>query len=204
MIFGAGQTGIITRHVIESTPKMKVVGFLEDDSNKIGKILDGIKIYRAENSQLERLFVDMEVDEVIFTVKDATLERKNDLVDICVRSQVRVRTIPPVEKWVHGELSFNQIKEINIEDLLGREAIKISSYNIETAVNGRRILISGAAGSIGSEVFRQVALYKPESVVLIEQAESPMYELDRAIRSMHLATRKVCCVTDITNADGTR
>jgi FlaA1/EpsC-like NDP-sugar epimerase len=204
VIFGAGQTGIITRHVIESTPKMKVVGFLEDDSNKIGKILDGIKIFTAENTGLQRLFADLEVDEVIFTVKDATLERKNDLVDICVKHQVRVRTIPPVEKWVRGELSFNQIKEINIEDLLGRESIKISSHNIESAINGRRILISGAAGSIGSELFRQVALYKPESIILIDQAESALYELDREIRSMNLATRCFCYVADISNAERIR
>jgi FlaA1/EpsC-like NDP-sugar epimerase len=199
LIFGAGQTGIITRHVVESTPKMKVVGFLEDDPNKVGKLVDGIKIYSADNNGLLRLFPELEIDEVIFTAKDVTLERKNEIVDKCIQNQVRVRTVPPVEKWVRGELSFNQIKEINIEDLLGRESIKISSVNIESATNGRRILISGAAGSIGSELVRQVALYKPDSIILVDQAESPLYELDREMRSMNLTCKYYCYVADISD-----
>lgn len=199
LIFGAGQTGIITRHVVESTPKMKVVGFLEDDPNKVGKLVDGIKIFSADSNGLLRLFPELEIDEVIFTAKDVTLERKNEIVDRCIQNQVRVRTVPPVEKWVRGELSFNQIKEINIEDLLGRESIKISSVNIESATNGRRILISGAAGSIGSELVRQVALYKPELLILVDQAESPLYELDREIRSLNLTAKYYCYVADISD-----
>ncbi len=201
LIFGAGQTGIITRHVLESTPKMKVLGFLEDDSNKSGKILDGIKIYSAENSGLSRLFADLEVDEIIFTAKDITLDRKNDIVDLCIKSQVRVRSVPPVEKWVKGELSFNQIKEINIEDLLGRESIKLSSYNIESSLAGKRVLITGAAGSIGSELFRQVLAYRPEAIVLIDQAESPLYELEREMRSLPISSRCYCYLADINHTD---
>lgn len=204
MIFGAGQTGIITRHVLESTPKMKVVGFIEDDPTKIGKILDGIKIYSGDSNGLVRLFQEMEVDEVIFTAKDISLDRKNEIVDRCMQNQIRVRSIPPVEKWVRGELSFNQIKEINIEDLLGRESIKISSINIESAINGRRILITGAAGSIGSELFRQASLYKPEAIVLVDQAESALYELDREMRSMNLASRCYCYLADIGNEERMR
>lgn len=204
LIFGAGQTGIITRHVLESTPKMKVLGFLEDDPNKSGKILDGIKIFPAENSGLAKLFSELEVREIIFTAKDISLDRKNDVVDICIKNQVRVRSIPPVEKWVRGELSFNQIKEINIEDLLGRESIKLSNYNIEASLTGKRILITGAAGSIGSELFRQVLPYKPESIVLIDQAESPLYELEREMRSLAISSRCYCYLADINHTDRLR
>jgi FlaA1/EpsC-like NDP-sugar epimerase len=183
---------------------MKVVGFLEDDPNKSGKILDGIKIYSADNEGLDDLFMDMQIDEVIFTAKDITLERKNEVVDRCIHHQVRVRSIPPVEKWVRGELSFNQIKEINIEDLLGRESIKIPSVNIEPSLNGRRVFITGAAGSIGSELLRQVCLYKPDSIVLVDQAESALYELEREIRSMNIGARCYCYLADIGNADRMR
>ncbi len=204
MIFGAGQTGIITRHVLESTPRMKVIGFLEDDSNKAGKVIDGITIFDASNSELSKLFVEYAVDELIFTAKDISLERKNKVVDMCVRHQVKVRTVPPVEKWVRGELSFNQIKEINIEDLLGRESIKIYNGNIESDLRGKRILITGAAGSIGSELFRQVVLNKPETIILIDQSESALYELEREARSIETSTRCYCYLADINNRDRIR
>ncbi len=204
LIFGAGQTGIITRHVLESTPRMKVIGFLEDDRTKSGKVLDGIPIYNAQRLDLDRLLKEMTVDEVIFTMKDISLEKKNEVVDACVRNQVKVRTIPPVEKWVRGELSFNQIKEINIEDLLGRESIKINNGNIVSDLRGKRILITGAAGSIGSELFRQVALNNPEVVILVDQSESALYELEREARSAETSSRCYCYLADINNKERIR
>ncbi len=204
MIFGAGQTGIITRHVLESTPRMKVVGFLEDDPNKAGKIIDGTTIFSAKTSELHRVFADQSVDELIFTAKDITLERKNEVVDECIRNQIKVRSVPPVEKWVRGELSLNQIKEINIEDLLGRESIKIQNANIEADLRGKRVLITGAAGSIGSELFRQVALNKPGSIILIDQSESALYELEREASSMEMGVRFYFYLADINNQERIR
>jgi len=204
MIFGAGQTGIITRHVLESTPKMKVIGFLEDDHNKVGKVIDGVTIFDASSLELDRLFAEYSIDEIIITAKDFSLERKNEVVDVCIKHQVRVRIVPPVGKWVKGELSFNQIKEINIEELLGRETIKIKNGNIESDLRGKRVLITGAAGSIGSELFRQVALAKPASIVLIDQAESPLYELEHEARAMDSSVRFYYYLADINNKDRMR
>lgn len=200
MIFGAGQTGIITRHVLESTPRMKVVGFLEDAPDKIGKVLDGITIFDSSKEELPRLLADYSVDEVIFTATSISFDRKNEVVDACVRRQVKVRTVPPVEKWVRGELSISQIKELNIEELLGRESIKIKNGNIESDLRGKRVLITGAAGSIGSELFRQVALANPSSIVLIDQAESPLYELERESRSISTGSRLYWYLCDINDA----
>jgi FlaA1/EpsC-like NDP-sugar epimerase len=201
MIFGAGQTGIITRHVLESTPRMKVTGFLEDDPNKVGKVIDGVTIFEASSSELNRLFVEYSIDELIITAKDISLERKNEVVDVCIKHQVRVRTVPPVGKWVKGELSINQIKEINIEELLGREAIKIKNGNIETDLRGKKVLITGAAGSIGSELFRQVILAGPSAVILIDQAESSLYELEHEARSMNISAQLYWYIADINNGD---
>jgi FlaA1/EpsC-like NDP-sugar epimerase len=201
LIFGAGQTGIITRHVIESTPKMQVVGFLEDNSNKIGKILDGAKIFSARVEDLERLFVEQSISELVFTAKDLSLDRKNEIVDICIRNQVKVRTVPPVEKWVRGELSFNQIKEINIEDLLGRESIKLNNDALDSDLKGKRILITGAAGSIGTELVMQGLQCRPESMVLIDQSESALYEIERTLKQMNSSTRFFCYLADVTNKE---
>ena len=201
LIFGAGQTGIITRHVIDSTARMRIAGYLEDDKNKVGKVLDGVKIYSAELKELDVLVKELSIDELIFTVKDISLERKNEVVDICIKNQVKIRTIPPVEKWVRGELSFNQIKEVNIEDLLGRESIKIKNENVESDIRGKRILITGAAGSIGSELVRQVLQYNPETLVLVDQAESPLYEMERELK-LHTGVTKIALyLADITNKE---
>ncbi|MFZ5973669.1 MAG: polysaccharide biosynthesis protein [Bacteroidota bacterium] len=199
LIFGAGQTGIVTRHVVSSTPRMQVAGFLEDDPHKIGKVLDGIKIY--DGRDLESLFEELEIDELIIATKDLSMERKNELVDACLRGQVKVRTIPPVEKWVRGELSLNQIKEINIDDLLGREVIYLNNPNLEGEIRGKRILVTGAAGSIGSELVRQVIRYAPELVILVDQAESPLYEIERELKVSEYKPRAISVLADITNRD---
>jgi FlaA1/EpsC-like NDP-sugar epimerase len=198
LIFGAGQTGIITRHVIDSTPRMQSVGFLEDNPNKIGKVVDGTKIFDARKDNLDHYFDELSIDEFVITVRDISLERKNELVDACLRNKVKVRTVPPVEKWVGGELSLNQIREINIEELLGREAIRLNNPSIVQDIKGKRICITGAAGSIGSELVRQIASYGPERIVLIDQAESPLYEIEREIKGL-FNVRVIPYLADITN-----
>lgn len=198
MIFGAGQTGIVTRHVINSTPRMQVVGFLEDDGYKVGKVLDGIKIYNAKGPILNKLINELGVDELVITAKELSLDRKNELVDICIQNKVKVRTVPSVGKWVRGELSFSQIKEINIEELLGRESIRLDNENIERNLLGKRILITGAAGSIGSEIARQVILFKPELLVLVDQAESPLYDIERELRLSNSSVNIISHLADIT------
>ncbi len=201
LIFGAGQTGIVTRHVINSTPRMHVVGFLEDDGYKVGKVLDGIKIFDAKAAIVNRLIADLGVDELVITAKELSLERKNELVDICIKHKVKVRTVPPVGKWVRGELSYSQIKEINIEELLGRESIKLDNENVEKDLHGKCVMITGAAGSIGSEIARQVIQYKPKRVVLVDQAESPLYDIERELRLMASKVDIVSHLADITVED---
>ncbi len=201
MIFGAGQTGIITRHVIASSPRMRIMGFLEDDPDKIGKILDGIRIYSARKGELENLFSEEGFDELILAAKNISLERRNELVEACIQYNARVRVIPPIDRWAKGELSFNQIKEINIEDLLGRESIRLNKENVERDLKGKRICITGAAGSIGRELVRQVIQYFPESIIAIDQAESALYELERELAVTPTKTRITTFVADITNKD---
>jgi FlaA1/EpsC-like NDP-sugar epimerase len=201
MIFGAGQTGIITRHVVDSSPRMRIMGFLEDDPGKIGKVLDGVRIYSARKTELENIFNEQGFDELIFAAKNITLERRNELVEVCIQYNIRVRVIPPIDRWAKGELSFNQIKEINIEDLLGRESIRLNKENVERDLKGKRICITGAAGSIGRELVRQVIQYFPESIIAIDQAESALYELERELAVMPTKTRITTFVADITNKD---
>ncbi|MBY0435976.1 MAG: polysaccharide biosynthesis protein [Cyclobacteriaceae bacterium] len=201
LIFGAGQTGIITRHVIDSSTRMRTMGFIEDDPNKIGKVLDGIRIYSAEKLQLTSLLGELSFDELVIAAKDISLDRRNEIVDICIQFRLRVRVIPPIDRWVKGELSFNQIKEIHIEDLLGRESIRLNKENVEKDIRGKRICITGAAGSIGKELVRQVSQYSPDVIVAIDQAESPLYELEREIVTGGTKVRLITYLADISNKD---
>ena len=144
------------------------------------------------------------VDEIVITIKDISLEAKNELVEICIRNHVRIRMIPPVDKWVKGELSFNQIKEINIDDLLGRDSIKLDHSGVRMDLYGKKVIITGAAGSIGSELVRQVIQFDPESLILIDQAESDLYAIEREVRDLRARTKVSLYLADITNAERMR
>jgi FlaA1/EpsC-like NDP-sugar epimerase len=197
LIYGAGHSGMLTKQVIDSSTGMQVVGFIEDDPHKAGKLLSGAKIYLNEN--LEDLLYNLQVNEVIITIKNLSYERKSDIVDICLKNQVKVRMIPPIDRWVRSELSIKQIKEIKIEDLLERETIQLPSENVSRELAGKVIAVTGAAGSIGSEMVLQILNYSPSKIVLIDQSESALYALEQELIT---AKRQVACypyVADITN-----
>ncbi len=203
-IYGAGQTGIITKHVIDSTPTLKVHGFLEDDYNKVGKVIDGCKIFSAQSENLNSILVEYDVDELVITAKNFSIARKNEVAEICFRNHVKVRVVPPVDKWVKGELSLSQIKDVRIEDLLGRESIKLDNQNLEKELRGKRICITGAAGSIGREIVNQVIRYFPERVILIDQAESELYEVEREISMQDSRVSVIPYLADISNTERIR
>ena len=142
--------------------------------------------------------------KLVITIKDISLEAKNELVEICIRNHVRIRMIPPVDKWVKGELSFNQIKEINIDDLLGRDSIKLDHSGVRMDLYGKKVIITGAAGSIGGELVRQVIQFDPESLILIDQAESDLYAIEREVRDLRSRTKVSLYLADITNAERMR
>ncbi len=199
LIHGAGQTGITTKHVIDSSPNARVIGFLDSDRHKVGKVLNGSKIYNDGPDEIERLLHAFNIDEVIITVKNLSVEKKNEIVDVCIRNQVKVRVVPPADQWVRGELSINQIKEINIEDLLEREIITLRDEHLHKHLAGKRICVTGAAGSIGSEIVRQLVQYKPQVIVLIDQAESALFEVDRLLRQSSSVVKILSFVADINN-----
>lgn len=181
-IFGAGSLGMITKQVLETDPNnnYNITAFFEDNERKVGKVLNGTPIYAAK-SDLEFLLVNHEINELIISVKSLSFERKNELVDACLKNDIKVRTVPPVEEWVKGELSLKQIKDLNIEDLLGRESITLDNKEVARQLLDKVVMVTGAAGSIGSELVRQIVFHHPKAVILVDQAESPLYELEREI-----------------------
>jgi len=197
LIFGAGQLGMSTKQALTADVKgkYKVIGFLEDDTKKIGKEVNGLKIYPSR--YLPKLAKDQHVKELIIAVKDLSPARKNSLVDVCLRYQIKVKVVPSVDDWVSGDIKSGHIREVNIEDLLGRTSISIEDHDLISSLKGKRVCITGAAGSIGSEIARQVLKYAPKEVILIDQAESAMYELQRELIEYSRATQTFFYLGDI-------
>jgi FlaA1/EpsC-like NDP-sugar epimerase len=118
------------------------------------------------------------VELLIIAIQQISPERKKVIIDQCLMHRVQVRNIPPVHKWINGELSIKQIKDVNIEDVLGRDPIQLDVTGIKQELEGKTVVITGAAGSIGSELARQIVQFKPERLILIDQAESALNDLN--------------------------
>ena len=178
IIYGAGEAGITAKRVLDRdvSTKYKLIAFLDDDPGKIGKKLEGINIVSPE--KLNDLLELHSIEQLILAIQQFSAERKQELVDLCLVHNVKVLTVPPMIKWINGELSFNQIKKIRIEDLLERDEIHLDDHKIRSELTGHTILITGAAGSIGSELARQVMKYHPLNLVLLDQAETEMHQLE--------------------------
>lgn len=178
IIFGAGESGIITKRTLDrdAGTKYKVLAFIDDDVTKQGKQLEGVSISGID--KLKELLSANNVSQLIISVQDLPALKKQALVDIALEYDTKILNVPPVSNWINGELSFRQIKKIQIEELLEREPIQLDHENIRKQVSGKTVLVTGAAGSIGSEIVRQLLRFKPKKIVLLDQAESPLYDLE--------------------------
>jgi FlaA1/EpsC-like NDP-sugar epimerase len=176
-IFGAGDVGISTKRALEHdmTANIQMVLFIEDDQRKVGKNIDGIKIYSS--GQLEVLLKQFLVDELIIATTRLPSKRKNEIVDFCLDNKIEVFTVPPLKSWINGQLSTKQLQNVKIEDLLEREQIKLYNEILFKQLNNKTVLVTGAAGSIGSEIVRQLLQYKPKTIVLNDCAETPLHDL---------------------------
>ncbi len=199
VIFGAGVAGFLTKQAIEADTDSpyKLVAFLDDDSKKNNKEISGTRIYNFD--RLGELSQKYKIKKLVIATKSLSIERKNEIVDEALKYHIKVSYVPSFEKWLRNEWDLKQIRDINIEDLLGREVISLDNPQIEMQIQNRVICITGAAGSIGSELARQALTYKPHTLVLIDQAESPLYQIERELRSKNQQTRIQVFVADICN-----
>ncbi len=197
-IYGAGDVGISTKRALEHdmTANIQMVLFLEDDQRKVGKNIDGIKIFSSE--QLEELLKLHLIDELIIATTKLPSQKKNEIVDFCLDNKIEVFTVPPLKSWINGQLSTKQLQNVKIEDLLEREQIKIYNEILFKQLNDKTVLVSGAAGSIGSEIVRQLIQYKPKLIVLNDNAETPLHDLHLELTEMGCKNYKLA-LGDIRN-----
>ncbi len=183
LIYGAGESGMLTYNALtnQTSSNTRVVAYLDDDPKKIGKIINGVMVLGKE--VLSEYFLSTkEITEIIVSINNVPSEQLRKLVESLVEFPVLVKIIPPVESWINGELKVSQIKKVQIEDLLDRVPIDIKLSKVSEQLKNQVIMVTGGAGSIGSEIVRQIANYDYRSLIVIDQAESALYDIQQELK----------------------
>ncbi|QES92102.1 polysaccharide biosynthesis protein [Empedobacter brevis] len=184
LIYGAGDSGLITRNILQNDTQhnYKVIGFIDDNQSKIGTFIDGVKIYSIHD--IDDKFIDRnDISEIIISIQNIKTNQMLHLSKSLEDLNVNIKIIPPISNWIDGTYKPNQIKQLKIEDLLGRESIKLKNPIINENIKGKRILVTGAAGSIGSEISKQIAIMDFDQLILIDQAESALYDVQQSLKN---------------------
>ncbi len=199
IIYGSGIYGMITKHTLEKEARVdgKIVCYIDDNKKKLGKTLEGIKIFHT--SSLEQIIKREKVKKLIVAIKNPDKAKRRAVIDVCLMNDVEILNVPSPRKWINGEFTSNQIQKINIEDLLGRESIKLDPERLSDEFRNKTILVTGAAGSIGSEIVRQLVEYSPEKIIILDQAESPLYNLEVELKEKRLLHLTESVIGDIRN-----
>ena len=178
VIYGAELNGSVLKKTIEQTSnnRYKIVAFIDDDGNLVGKTIDNVKIYSF--LQVKNVIKSWNIKMLFFAKQDFDLNKKNLIVDYCLEHSIKVMNIPPMREWIQGHLNINQLKEVKIDELLGRPQISLRNEHVMNMLRNKRVLITGASGSIGSELARQIASIHPASLIICDQTETGLYELE--------------------------
>lgn len=199
LIFGAGNSGMLTYDAIVNDTKngLEVVGFIDDDQQKIGKKINLLKVYNIDSID-EKFIYKYNVEDVIISIQNIDPSRLLQITGNLFSLGLKVKIVPPVQNWIDGDLSVGQIKEVKIEDLLGRDPINIKNPDLEDQYDNKVILITGAAGSIGSEIARKASLYNFKKLILVDNAESALYDIQQEFRQQGLENIEAI-VADVRN-----
>ena len=199
VIFGAGDTGVATQRVLENDGQsnIQIIAFIDDDKKKGSKNLNGAPIMTF--AAFKELANVQPIDELIIASYSLPTKRKNEIVDFCLDHDIKALSVPPYSKWAEGKFTSRQLQSIKIEELLERDPIQINNNQIKSQIKGKRILVTGAAGSIGSEIVRQLIPYAPELIILCDQAETPLHTLELELIENGTRANCVSYLADITN-----
>jgi len=199
VIYGAGVSGLLTKRTIEKDRliNQNIVGFLDENKKLDGNRLEGVKIHSIQ--KLEKLHHELHIDNIIVAVQNPIKENINNLVEKCLELNISLKKVPRPQSWINGEFSAKQLSKIKIEDLLGRKPIELNQEKISQELENKVILITGAAGSIGSGLVKQIATYKPKLLVLLDQSESPLYNLEQYLISHFPSLKFDDVIGDIRN-----
>jgi FlaA1/EpsC-like NDP-sugar epimerase len=198
VLIGAGHAGIMAARELtnRASTGLRVVGFLDDDSTKQGAVISGIPVL-GPIDHLRSLVRRSRVDEAIITIANAPREQIARIVRLCDEVKIPKRIIPALHEILSGAVSIASLRPVQIEDLLGREVVQLDAASIRGFIAGKRVMVTGAGGSIGSEMVRQLLGFGPAELLLVERSEFALYEIHRELRAKKTAAPAVPVVADM-------
>jgi FlaA1/EpsC-like NDP-sugar epimerase len=200
LIYGAGDLGFVVKRVILSDPKygFNVKGFIATDKNLHGKKINGIPVF-SESILSADFVLKNKIQSLIIAENEISIEEKSRIIRTSINLGLEVLETPEVDKWLNGQLNTRQFQKVKLEDLLGRDPIKLNLDSIKNGLHNRTIMITGAAGSIGSEIVRQLARFNSRRVILVDQAETPLFYLENEFKEKYIDLQIKVILADVTN-----
>jgi FlaA1/EpsC-like NDP-sugar epimerase len=198
LLIGAGRTGAsLAREVSgRADSELDVRGFIDDDVHKVGGRVAGLKVL-GTTGDLGRIAGELSVTQAVITLDNAQGREIRRLIELCTSLGLKTRIVPALNELAEGRHSISRVRDVSIEDLLGREPVRLLDENIEHYLAGRTIMVTGAGGSIGAELVRQIARYRPGKILLVERYEFGLFEIDREIQTSEFPIARVPLIADI-------
>jgi FlaA1/EpsC-like NDP-sugar epimerase len=198
LLIGAGRAGVmVAREIrIRGDMGMDVRGFIDDNPEKVGSVIQGVKVL-GRTQDIPHLVSKLKIDHVVITFAEASRQEFRRILDICEQAKVRVRTVPSIFEVLQGKLKVTRIRDVQIEDLLGREQVQLDEESMHRFLTAKTVMITGAGGSIGSELVRQVVRFQPKRLMLVERAEFALFSIEQELRSAGIAIETLSLVADV-------
>lgn len=198
IILGAGEAAVALVKDLALSAQWRVVGLVDDDVSMHGREIFGVKILGAIN-QLELISNRLSVTYVIVAMPSAHHQKRKQAIDLATQLNLEVMTVPAIDDLMSGKVSVSQIRKVDVEDLLGRDAVKLDSSGLQMLIDHQTVLVSGAGGSIGSELCRQIVKYRPDTLICLDISEFSLYQLEQELTAMNLETKLVYFTCDVKN-----
>lgn len=186
LIYGAGEMGLIVKKYIDSNPDQDSVllGFLDDAGDKVGRYMEGVKVYHAQD-ELEEAIANNGITDIVIATKTLTPTRKALFLEATIGFNVRIREIASVASLFNGSFNLERLASLDINDLMNREPIELNDGHVTVSLAGKRMLVTGAAGSIGSEIVRKLSNHKPAQIICVDFSESALYDLQQELQKTY-------------------
>jgi FlaA1/EpsC-like NDP-sugar epimerase len=192
LIIGAGRMGatLVKEIVGRRDAELEIRGFIDDDVRKVGGSVGGIKVI-GTTTDLPRLVDELKIKQVVIAIDQALGKEIRRILNICSVLPVKAQIVPNLDEIATGRVSVSRIRDVQIEDLLGREPVQLDNENLGAFLSGKTVMVTGAGGSIGSELVRQIAPFQPKQILLVERAEFVLFQIGREISERHSEIQSV-------------